>query len=45
LMISLGLANIGYPTWLKWTWKLQLSVFGITVLFLIGAILMNYGPF
>jgi len=45
LMISLGLANIGYPTWLKWTWKLQVVVFGVSVLFLIGAILMNYGPF
>ena len=45
LMISLGLANIGYPTWLKWTWKLQAVVFGVSVLFLIGAILMNYGPF
>ncbi|MGB7595312.1 MAG: hypothetical protein WBL80_07080 [Erysipelotrichaceae bacterium] len=45
LMISLGLANIGYPTWLKWTWKLQAVVFGVSVLFLIGAILMKYGPF
>jgi len=45
LMISLGLANIGYPTWLKWTWKLQAVVFGVSVLFLVGAILMNYGPF
>ncbi len=45
LMISLGLANIGYPTWLKWTWKLQFVVFAISILFLVGAILMKYGPF
>ncbi|MGB4595624.1 MAG: hypothetical protein WBI14_06930 [Anaerolineaceae bacterium] len=45
LMIALGLTVVSYAKWFKWTFKLQLAVFGITLLLLFAAIGFGYGPF
>ncbi|RME35445.1 MAG: hypothetical protein D6793_07275 [Thermoflexia bacterium] len=45
LLISLGLASLGYPRWLRWSLPLWAWVFLATVLFLGLAVLTGYGPF
>lgn len=45
LLIALGLTVVSYPKWFKWTIKLQLIVFVITMLFIGLAVKINYGPF
>lgn len=45
LLISLGLAVVSYPKWLKWTLKIQLFIFIISLLLLEVALLIKYGPF
>ena len=35
LLIGLSMANVSYVKWVKWTWKLQLIVFLVTVLVLL----------
>ena len=45
LLISLGLAVIGYPKWIKWTYKIQIGIFIISLLLLQIALMVNYGPF
>ena len=35
LLIGLSMANVSYGKWVKWTWKLQLLVFTISVLILL----------
>lgn len=43
-LISLGLAGVSYPKWLKWTIWLQLAILAITVGFLYIAVAINLGP-
>ena len=31
LLVGLSMANVSYAQWFKWTWKLQLFVFGLSV--------------
>ena len=31
LLVGLSMANVSYGKWVKWTWKLQLIVFAITI--------------
>lgn len=38
LLVGLSMANISYGTWAKWTWKLQIVVFLLTVLILLMAV-------
>ncbi|MDD4212483.1 MAG: Na+/H+ antiporter NhaC family protein [Bacilli bacterium] len=42
LLIGIGLAGIGYGTWFKKTWFLQLVVFVVTCLILLVAFLTHY---
>ncbi len=38
LLIGLSMANVTYGKWLKWTYKLQLVILALTVLFLLFAV-------
>jgi uncharacterized ion transporter superfamily protein YfcC len=31
LLVGLSMANVSYTKWVKWTWKLQLIVFALTI--------------
>lgn len=42
LLIGLSMANVSYFKWLKWTWKLQLVLFGISILVLFFGTLIGY---
>lgn len=42
LLIGLSVANVSYAKWVKWTWKLQVIVFAITVLMLLFAVHIGY---
>lgn len=45
LLITLGLIGVPYLKWLKWTWKLQLTLAAVSALCLIVAVAIQYGPF
>jgi uncharacterized ion transporter superfamily protein YfcC len=45
LLISLGLVNISYDKWLKWTWKIWVAVIPVVLLFLWFAVAIHFGPF
>jgi uncharacterized ion transporter superfamily protein YfcC len=45
LLIALSFTVVGYPKWMKWTWKLQLMILAITSAFLAIATAINFGPF
>ena len=42
LLSGLSVANVPYSKWLRWTWKLQLLLFAITVLVLFFAVSIGY---
>lgn len=42
LLIGLSMANVSYPKWVKWTWKLQLMIFGLSLLVLLLGIAVGY---
>ena len=42
LLIGLSMAKVSYWKWLKWTWKLQLSLFIVSVLVLFFGTLIGY---
>ena len=42
LLIGLSMANVSYWQWLKWTWKLQLSLVAISVLVLLFGASIGY---
>ena len=42
LLIGLSMADVSYLKWVKWTWKLQLLLFVISVLVLIFGVLIGY---
>ena len=42
LLIGLSMANVSYFKWLKWTWKLQLLLFVISVFVLLFGVLIGY---
>jgi len=42
LLIGLSMANVSYWKWLKWTWKLQLLLFIVSVLVLLFGVLIGY---
>lgn len=42
LLIGLSMANVSYVKWVKWTWKLQLLMFVITVLILLFGACIGY---
>ncbi|MCL2209157.1 MAG: AbgT family transporter [Treponema sp.] len=45
LLIALSFTVINYAKWIRWTWKLQLIVLFVTLIFLVIAVKINYGPF
>ena len=42
LLIGLSMANVSYGKWVKWTWKLQLFVFLLSVLILLFGVAVGY---
>ena len=42
LIVGLSMANVSYGKWVKWTWKLQVIVFGISLLMLLFAVGIGY---
>lgn len=42
LLIGLSMANVSYWKWLKWTWKLQMLLFAISVAVLYFGVLIGY---
>jgi uncharacterized ion transporter superfamily protein YfcC len=42
LLIGLSMANVSYGKWVKWTWKLQVLVFALTLLMLLFAVQIGY---
>ena len=42
LLIGLSMADVSYGKWVKWTWKLQLLMFAITVAILMFGVLIGY---
>ena len=42
LLIGLSMANVSYWKWLKWTWKLQLLLFVLSVLVLLFGVMIGY---
>ena len=42
LLIGLSMANISYFKWVKWTWKLQLLVFTISLVILFFGVAIGY---
>ena len=45
LLIALSFTIVGYTRWVRWTFKLQAVVFGVTILFLLLALAIGYGPY
>ncbi len=42
LLIGLSMANVSYWKWLKWTWKLQVVLFLLSVLVLLFGVMIGY---
>ena len=42
LLVGLSMANVSYGKWVKWTWKLQLTLFALTVLVILFAVGIGY---
>lgn len=42
LLIGLSMANVSYWKWLKWTWKLQLTLLAVSVLVLLFGVSIGY---
>lgn len=45
LLIILGIVGVPYARWFKWTWKIQLALLGLSVISLIIAVGIGYGPY
>lgn len=42
LLIGLSMANVSYWKWLKWTWKIQLVLFALSVVVLFFGVMIGY---
>ena len=42
LMVGLSMANVSYAKWVRWTWKLQVIVFVLTVAVLFAGVAIGY---
>ena len=42
LLIGLSMANVSYGKWVKWTYRIQIMVFALTILFLFFATNIGY---
>jgi uncharacterized ion transporter superfamily protein YfcC len=45
LLIALGLANVSYSRWMRWTLKLWLAILPVTLFFLWLGVKIHLGPF
>ena len=45
LLITLGIVGIPYGRWFRWTWKIQSVLLVISVITVIIAVAIGYGPF
>ncbi|GHT78868.1 C4-dicarboxylate ABC transporter [Spirochaetia bacterium] len=45
LLITLGIANIPYGTWFRWIGKMLLALFIVSVVTILIAVSIGYGPF
>ncbi len=45
LLIGLSFTVVSYPQWMKWTWKMQVGIAGLSLLFLMGAVAIGFGPY
>jgi uncharacterized ion transporter superfamily protein YfcC len=42
LLVGLSMSGVSYGKWVKWTWKLQMLVFALTILMLLFCVAINY---
>ena len=42
LLVGLSMANVSYGKWVKWTWKLQLFVFALSIAILFFGVAIGY---
>ena len=42
LLIGLSMANVSYAKWVKWTWKIQVTILFITIAFLLFGVVIGY---
>lgn len=45
LLITLGVAGVTYGKWLRWIWKIQFFLVIISVVVLLIAVKIGYGPY
>ncbi len=45
LLIGLSFTVVGYPSWIKWTWKMQVGIAFLSMVFLMAAVGFKFGPF
>jgi len=42
LLIGLSMSNVSYGKWVKWTWKIQLSILVLSVLILLFGLSIGF---
>ncbi|MCG8568079.1 MAG: hypothetical protein MI747_23680, partial [Desulfobacterales bacterium] len=45
LLIGLSLTVVSYPRWMRWTWKMQVGIASLSLIFLMIAVAIKFGPF
>ncbi|MEA5050214.1 MAG: hypothetical protein VB021_01935 [Oscillospiraceae bacterium] len=45
LLIALGIINVSYAKWFRWTWKLQAVLAAVSCAFLLFFVKIGWGPF
>lgn len=45
LLIGLSFTVVSYPRWMRWTWKVQVGIASLSMLFLMIAVAIGFGPF
>lgn len=45
LLIGLSFTVVSYPVWIRWTWKMQAGIAALSMVFLMIAVAIEFGPF
>jgi len=45
LLIGLSFTVVSYPKWIRWTWKMQAGIAALSMVFLMIAVAIGFGPF
>ncbi|MBA3010346.1 MAG: YfcC family protein [Desulfobacula sp.] len=45
LLIGLSFTVVSYPRWMRWTWKMQVGIALLSMVFLMAAVGFRFGPF